>query len=52
MTRRVRCALCVCGVSDGGDDAWTTWDRNAWARRRLAALPALEPVWDGEGRVV
>ena len=37
----VRCVLCAWP----GGDAWTAWDRRAWARRRDAALPGLEPVW-------
>ena len=37
----VRTVLCAWP----GGDAWEAWDRNAWARRRDADLPGLEPVW-------
>ena len=37
----VRTVLCAWP----GGDAWEAWDRSAWARRRDAALPGLEPVW-------
>ena len=33
----------LCAWPDG--DAWEAWDRSAWARRRDADLPGLEPVW-------
>ena len=37
----VRTVLCAWP----GGDAWTAWDRSAWARRRDTDLPGLEPVW-------
>ena len=37
----VRTVLCAWP----GGDAWAAWDRSAWARRRDADLPGLEPVW-------
>ena len=37
----VRTVLCAWP----GGDAWEAWDRSAWARRRDADLPGLEPVW-------